>query len=118
MVVYVFDISRISKCIEEYVLGLNKEYLYEDLRWYVVMSLISEYQLPLNIKDGVNGDHSLSLHKNRLFNTYFHEFACTYSNMYTGLLNMLVNENGDFDLLDIDIKNNLILLNVNGGEYE
>jgi len=118
MVVYVFDISRISKCIKEFTFSIVNEDIFGELREYVVMSLINEYQLPLNIHYKKIDDSKLSKYRDLLFNKCFHEFACTYTNIYNGLLNMLDGTNSNFDLLDMKIENNLLMLNVRGGSYE
>ena len=116
MVKYIFDISKINRCIKEYLIKEEGEREFEEFREFIVLSLLEEYELPLNTDGNLKRNMFFNKHKQILFNKYFHEFACTYSNMYSSLLNML-GDGKAFTLVEMKVESNILILKVEGGYH-
>jgi len=111
MLTYRFDISKLSQNITSYLAEKEVLFLLEDFKEYIIIGLINEYELPIRLKNIRKYESHLSVFKRDFIDENFHEFACTYSNMYRDLITRL-NNNVYYNIDSINIGTNVLIINV------
>jgi len=111
MIAYKFDISRITQRIKDYLKRIDCLFFLNDFREYLLLELINEFELPINIARKNIPNPSFHVFKYDLLNSHFHDFACTYSNIYRDLTTIL-NDNIWYGVESMVVNTNILTLKV------
>jgi len=107
MLAYKFDISRITQRIKDYLKGIDSLLFLNEFREYLLLELISEFELPINVNKSISP--VFNNFKSDLLNNHFNDFACTYYNMYKDIITIL-DTNVNYFIESIVVSANILTL--------